>query len=262
MNRISRFWRSSVIVFCFAAFGIGGTVLSALLFPLLMLSAPNPPVCHQRSRRIVGFFFRLLLCVLQRAGCMRLMSHDAKQLATMRGALILANHPTYIDVVVLLALAPHATCVVKGAIWRNPFYWSIVRAAGYINNASPEAVVDQCAKALASGESLVMFPEGTRTIPGQALKFLRGAAHVAIKADVPIAPVLLFCDPPTLHKNVPWWLTSERPFVYQLKVLQPVPVSFFLPTLSDSGLSARHLTQALQAHFSQELKIHGGDRHA
>ena len=208
MTAASRIWRSAVIVACFLAFGVGGTLLSAAVFPIIILSATTPQDCHRRSRRIVGYFFRRLIDVLRGTGCMCLEIEGLERITDLRGALILANHPTYIDVVVLLGLAPHCTCVVKDAVWRNPFYWSIVRAAGYINNASPDAVVDQCAAALAAGESLVLFPEGTRTTNGQPLHFLRGAAHVEQKAQAPILPVLIYCDPPTLHKRVPWWLTS------------------------------------------------------
>lgn len=257
MKALGRVWRSLVVSACFVAFGVGGTLLSALFFPLLMIGPGEAKARHARARTVVGFFFRLLVRILCASGCMRLQTAGLERLESARGALILANHPTYIDVVVLLALVPQANCVVKGNLWRNPFYWSIVRSAGYINNASPEGVVESCAAALAEGESLVLFPEGTRSTPGQPPRFLRGAAHVALAADAALVPVLITCDPPTLHKQVPWWLAPERPFTFSLTAQEPVGKDFFVPQPENSAIGARRFTDALQQYFSRELSVYG-----
>jgi 1-acyl-sn-glycerol-3-phosphate acyltransferase len=257
MKAIGRGWRCFVTTACFIAFAVGGTVLSVLLFPLLIIAPGSKPKKHARARALVGFFFRILVKVLTTTGCMRLETVGLERLKSARGALILANHPSYIDVVVLLSLMPQANCVVKGALWRNPFYWSVVRSAGYINNTSPEAVVKSCADALADGESLILFPEGTRTVPGQSPHFLRGAAHVALKADAPLVPVLISCNPPTLTKGSPWWLAPERPFTFRVAAQAPVPTAFFVPEPENSAIGARRFTDALQQYFSRELSSYG-----
>lgn len=257
MNSGNRAWRCLVTIACFVAFGLGGTLLSAFFFPMLAALPGSSPRRHARARRVVGFFFRLLVRILEKSGCMRLETSGLERLKGVRGALILANHPSYIDVVVLLSLLPQANCVVKGALWRNPFYWGIVRAAGYINNTSPEAVVDACSTALAEGESLLLFPEGTRTVPGSALQFLRGAAHIALKAKPAIVPVLIFCNPPTLTKGEPFWRVPATPFTFRVDVLDALPSAHFGPATEDSAIGARRLTDALQRYFSQELTSYG-----
>ena len=146
MKGAGRLWRSLVGTLCFVAFGIGGTLMSAVLMPLLMLVPGTAAVRRARARNVIGFCFRLLVSMLVGSGCMRLKTEGVDRLTRAHGTLVLANHPTYIDVVVLISLMPQANCVVKGALWRNPFYWGIVRAAGYVNNDSPEAVINACAK--------------------------------------------------------------------------------------------------------------------
>lgn len=257
MTAIGRTWRCFVTASCFIAFGVGGTILSAFFFPVIRIVPGSCREKHARARTVVGFFFRLLVRVLSKSGCMRLETAGLERLNNARGTLILANHPTYIDVVVLLSLIPQANCVVKGALWRNPFYWSIVRSAGYINNTSPEAVVESCADALAAGESLILFPEGTRTVPGQSLRFLRGAAHVALESEATVTPVLISCDPPTLAKGEPWWLAPERPFDFRIAVQEPVSAEFFVPEPENSAIGARRFTDALQQYFSRELNSYG-----
>lgn len=251
-----RLRRTLITTLCFVAFGIGGTLTSALFMPLLMLLPGSAALRRRRSRSVIGFCFRLLVRVITVSGCMRFATNGLEHLEQARGKLVLANHPTYIDVVVLLSLMPQANCVVKGALWRNPFYWGIVRAAGYINNTSPEGLIDACAESLKRGETLLLFPEGTRTTPGQSLRFQRGAAHVALKAGIAVTPVLIACTPPTLTKGASWWLAPERPFAFSVDVRPPMSAGNAV--MADSAaIGARHLTDTLEDYFSRELRLYG-----
>lgn len=257
LQMISRIWRSLVTASCFVAFGVGGTLLSALFFPLLMAAPATRQAKHARARTVIGFFFRMVVWILSRSGCMRLETSGLERLSQAQGVLVLANHPSYIDVVVLLSLAPQVNCVVKGAHWRNPFYWSIVRSAGYIRNTSPETLLESCANALVAGESLILFPEGTRTVPGQPLRFQRGAAHVALKAKATVMPVLISCHPPTLTKSDPWWLAPKTPFTFRVTAQEAVPTTFFVSDPDNSAIGARRFNDALQQYFSRELNSYG-----
>ncbi len=255
---LGRIWRSVITILSFVAFGIGGTLTSAVLMPLLMLVPGTTAARRARARHVIGFCFRLLVRTLVATGCMRLQTRGLDRLARTRGTLVLANHPTYIDVVVLISLMPQANCVVKGALWRNPFYWGIVRAAGYINNASPEGIIEACAEALRQGETLLLFPEGTRTTPGQKLRFQRGAAHVALKARAVVTPILISCDPPTLTKRCPWWLAPAQPFTFGVDVCETLPSGTNGTAPAEtSAIGARHLTNTLEDFFSRELRRYG-----
>jgi 1-acyl-sn-glycerol-3-phosphate acyltransferase len=249
--------RTAITIFCFVAFGVGGTLLSVVFFPLLRLAPGALRQKRARARTVVGFCFGLLVRTLQRTGCMRLETSGLERLSQARGALILANHPSYIDVVVLISLMPQANCVVKSDLWRNPFYWNIVRATGYINNASPEEVLASCARVLQENEPLILFPEGTRTVPGEALHFQRGAARVALRANSAVVPVLISCVPSTLTKGDCWWLAPERPFTFRVEVRELMPASHIVPAPENSAVGARRFTEALQSYFSRELNEHG-----
>lgn len=256
----NRAFRTAVTISCFVAFGVGGTILSILLFPFLGLPPGTPKQKRARARIVVGFFFRLLIRVLVKTNCMRLETSGLDKFGRAQGALILANHPSYIDVVVLVSLLPQANCVVKGDLWRNPFYWSIVRAAGYINNGSPDAVIDACTQALEAREPLILFPEGTRTEPDHAPRFQRGAARVALRANAPVVPVLISCRPRTLAKGDPWWRAPEEPFVFRVDVRDPIPSSHLVSDAGNSAIGARRFTEALQQYFYQELNDYGNTR--
>jgi 1-acyl-sn-glycerol-3-phosphate acyltransferase len=115
-------------------------------------------------------------------------------------------------VVVLLSLISDAACVVKASHWRHPCYAGVMRAARYVSNGTHEELIDGGSRALQTGSPLLIFPEGTRSTPGEPVKFLRGAAHVALSSGKPILPILIYCDPPTLSKQHRWYDIPDRPF--------------------------------------------------
>jgi 1-acyl-sn-glycerol-3-phosphate acyltransferase len=165
------------------------------------------------------------------------------------GRLVVANHPTLLDVVLLVSQMPEVDCIVKQGLWRNPFLRWPVSWAGYLPNSEGEQLIEECAATLKRGHSLLVFPEGTRSVPGKPLRMQRGAAHIALTADSEILPVTITCDPPTLFKGNPWYRVPARRFHLQVVVGAPIAARDFLRDGEAQARSARHLTQWLLAHF-------------
>ena len=249
-------WRLFVTGISFAAFAIGGGVLSGLALPLVAIFCRDRATRRRRARRVVGYMFGRLIRFLRFTGTMRLSLSGIEKLAAHPGALILANHPTLIDVVILLWQFPAAGCVVKSALWKNPFYWGVVRLAGYIDNTSPESLIEACAERLNTGESILIFPEGTRTRPGEGMQFLRGASYVALKNGRPVIPVIITCNPPTLSKGAPWYRIPSRAFEMTITVLDPLPIEELVEQPNPSPIGARRLTEALESYFTDALYTH------
>jgi 1-acyl-sn-glycerol-3-phosphate acyltransferase len=111
---------------------------------------------------------------------------------------VIANHPSLIDVVVLIAFIRDANCVVKQSLWDNPCMRGPIRAAGYISNSGSMDMLEEAAGALEQGQTLIVFPEGTRTTPGQAPEFHRGAAAIAVRGASVVTPVVISVTPTTL----------------------------------------------------------------
>ncbi|MEO8411522.1 MAG: 1-acyl-sn-glycerol-3-phosphate acyltransferase, partial [Propionivibrio sp.] len=129
-GRFNYYWRLMATGGCFAAFGFGGLALTTLVFPLLVFIPGETR--GLRARWVIHQSFRLFIWVMQAVGIMRFEVVGAQRLRTCRNALVLANHPTLIDVVALISLMPTASCVVKRALWQNPFLGGVVRSANYI----------------------------------------------------------------------------------------------------------------------------------
>ena len=248
------YWRLAVTGACFLVFSLGGLVVSATLFPALSVLRGSARRREQRVRWMICNFFVLLVGLLRLTGVMRLQTSGVERLQKATAVLVLANHPSYIDVVVLLSLMPQATCVVKAGLWANPFFSRLISAAGYIRNSDPEGVIDDCDRALDAGNTVIVFPEGTRSTPKEPLKFLRGAAHIALKSGRPIVPVLLQCQPPTLTKGSRWYQIPARPFLFSVTVRDELRPESLTDLHKPSVIAARRLTHALEGYFSEELK--------
>ena len=206
----------------FAAFGLSTVWLAAVSLPLHRLLGGRGPhdlhaqaSIHRASRRCLRFAGWL--------GFVRLADPVVKELEAPGPRLVVANHPSLLDVVVLFALLRQADCIVSAEWARNPFLWGVIRAAGYISNAPGPAAVAECVKRLEAGRNLVIFPEGTRSPVGRLGPFQRGAAHASLRSGVPLTPVVIRCDPRALAKDQSWYDVPEGGFRVTIRVLDPIP---------------------------------------
>lgn len=251
--RLNYCWRLVVTGICFLGFSVGSAVLSALVFPLVYCLARDPDIRHQWAQWFIHKGFAFMLLVLRAGGVMRLEIAGAERLRNARNVLVLANHPCLLDIVVLLSLMPRANCVVKTSFWTSPWVGGVVRTAGYIDNSTPEQLIESCADSLRIGAPLVIFPEGTRTCLHRPLKFRRGAAHIALISRKKMLPVLLQCDPPTLRKGSHWYHIPPRPFCIRVVVRAPISVQELADCGPNTPVTARRLTAALEDYFAREL---------
>jgi len=256
MATLNSAWRACVVAFCFALVGLGGLLYVVTVFPALRLGSGGRAGHTRRVRAVIHWSFRAVVAILRAGGVMRVEQRNAGLLAASRGkpVLVLANHPCYLDILVLLALIPDALCVVKSYVWWNPFYGGVVRAAGYLSNDDPEKLIDACAAALRAGAPLIIFPEGTRTSPGEPLRFMRGAARIALASDAAIQPILLRCDPPAFTRDGHWYRQPSSGFRMTIEARPLLGASTLLAEESVNGFKPRALTRALERFFTTELE--------
>ncbi|HEU4428826.1 MAG TPA: lysophospholipid acyltransferase family protein, partial [Myxococcota bacterium] len=227
----------------FAAFGIGALALVVLVLPLARLArfgAPRDLVAQRWIQRA----FRLFTWLGEALHVWGVEVRGAEKLGG-GPALVVANHPSLVDVVFLIARLPQADCVVKADAFRNPFLRGIVRLAGYIPNRDGAELVAECARRLRAGRTLVLFPEGSRSPAAGLRPFKRGAAHIALASGAPLRPVWIECRPRILGKNQPWWAIPGERVRYTLRVGADVSARELAAGRSDA-LAARHVTEALQ----------------
>ena len=251
-QRIHHSWRVLATGFSFCVFGTGGLLLAVTLFPLLRCLSWNDDVLRGYVQRSIHHAFRFFVWLMRSLGLLTWDVHGAERLLRP-GQLIIANHPSLIDVVFLIALMPEVDCIVKEELRRNPFLGWSVAWARYIPNRTAERLLDDCVAALHSGRSLIVFPEGTRTVPGRPLNLKRGAAQIALAARVPIVPVTILCDPPTLTKAGHWYeIPACRPH-WTLHVGEPFHAADIVSASQPQPIAARRLTRHFLSYFTSRI---------
>lgn len=235
----------------FVLFG-AGTLLMSLVFLVFVRLAPVSQSTKQRwilscikglSAFFVGFMQFLGLYTLEVRG---------QSLDSIRGNLIVANHPSLIDALFITAKTNDLCCVVKADLYSNPFTGYIVKLAGYIPNHS-ETLLNDAASAISQGKNLLIFPEGTRNTFDDQLDFKRGAANVALYSCCPITPVVIEFYPRNLQKGGKWYIAPARTSTIIMTTYPPLANLDEKDQQRPVTLQARQLTQTLRDFYQDRI---------
>ena len=112
----------------------------------------------------------------------------------------------------------------------------IVKSLYIINDVEPEEFKKSAVEALNDGYNIIIFPTGTRTLPGEDVKIHKGAAQIAIAAGVDIIPVRIETDFPFLIKNHFPLDAGDKTVNYKLTVQPEIKLSDFDPSLTEIKL--------------------------
>lgn len=199
-------------------FGLGGLGLS--LLALVAGVVRDTDGTERFFQRLIHRHFQFFLWWTSTMRLFKARFHGARKLAGFRGGLIVAaNHPSLVDVTCLLALLPEALCIFKPAIRKNPVLGAAARRAGYLANDGGHDGLRRVADKVSTGHALVVFPEGTRTPPGEMLGPLRaGFVVIARRADVPVQLVHIAYDLPVLGKAYAWWKPQPLPSTAEVTI--------------------------------------------
>lgn len=204
-----RFLRGLASLALFAVFGVGAVFLTPLM---LVLRRP------ERCQPVVRALWRPLVWLFIHTG---LLSVEAKGLEGIRSSVIVANHPSLIDVVLVTVLVPRTLYVAKSALRASPVLAAIVRATSLPDDAR---LPESAATYLARGWNLLVFPEGTRSpSTGGLHPFRRGAAQVALRTGSPIVCVEIRPSERILAKRQPVTAMGAKRVVFALRRLATLP---------------------------------------
>ncbi|PID63429.1 MAG: 1-acyl-sn-glycerol-3-phosphate acyltransferase [Gammaproteobacteria bacterium] len=248
-----RIWRLFATGLSFALFGLGGVLLALTWFPLLLLCVRNR---RRRSELAQAGMHRMLWLfshIMQWLGAISFEIDDISTLRNLHGTLVVANHPSLIDVVLIMGHMRHTRAVVKKGVWQNPFMAATARACDFIpNHADPERLIDSCTDALREGSNLCIFPQGSRRPAEDRSSYQRGFAHVALASGADILPLTITVDPPFLRKGEPWYAVPPTRSHWKIRVLDPIKPD--AAAIEQGSITARSLTRNVQRIIQTELE--------
>lgn len=242
----------------FLGFFLFAGLLGRLMLPLVVAFPGSPERKRARrewfflwTNRVFCFYMGMLRLVLYRRPPL-----PADLPPSGQGYIVIANHPSLVDVLLLGATLPGLTSLAKASWYRSWVLGPLLRHGKHVRGPEPRAlgqagtdsedadapVLERMVEHLRAGYPLLVFPEGSRSHERTMRRFRRGAVEAAIRAQVPIVPVFISVAPPMLMKHQPWYEVPPRGGRFTLE---------FFPVIETAGreLDARALNQELKQRF-------------
>lgn len=180
--------------------------------------------------------------------------------------LIVANHVSWLDIMAIHAVCPQARFVSKADVQRWPLVNRLVDAAGTLylerdKRRDALRVVHQMAEALAAGQTVAVFPEGTTSDGRTLLPFHANLLQAAVATATPVQPVALryadaaqpiseaarYVGNVTLARSL-WWLACGEGLVVHVHLL---------PAIGSRHAERRALAARVREAIADELLPHG-----
>lgn len=182
--------------------------LSYLLFALICSIPTRQPARRARWLRFVmSRGFRFMHDVLRIVGIVDFQPRALARVIPPGPCVMVANHPTLMDISGLLAAEKDLVFPVKPSLYRS--YWArpLLVGAEHFEGSGPDALsvghmIDEAVARVKQGKRVIIFPEGTRSPETGLHPFGRAAFEIALRAEVDVVPVVVTCTP--------GWLTKRR----------------------------------------------------
>lgn len=140
--------------------------------------------------------------------------------------MVVANHPTLVDTTAIMASYPYLIVVAKPSVFHFPLLRLLFLFCGHTAASSElggeAALADQLIARLKNGESVLLFPESTRSPDEGPRPFRRGPFEIANRAGVPIQPIAIRSGPGLLKGGLAWHAVPRIKTRYDLAGLEPL----------------------------------------
>jgi len=162
---------------------------------------------------------------------------------------MVANHQSFLDILVLFRLFVHFKWVSKIEMFRIPLIGWNMALNRYVrlrrgDRMSITKMMEACERTLTAGSSIMMFPEGTRSPDGRLRAFKPGAFELALRTRTPLLPIVIEGTARALPKR---GFVLQGRHAIRIRVLDEIPYAAFARTPVDA------LTDEVRAVFAAEL---------
>jgi 1-acyl-sn-glycerol-3-phosphate acyltransferase len=188
---------------------------SVLTLPLSLLPRQT---AMRVSRRAIMRGFGWFAAWLHLIGAYRLDLSAIDAVREVPGLILAPNHPSLIDALLILTRHPNLACVMKEELMANALLGPGARLACYIRNGSPRQMVADAIRTLRAGGSLLLFPEGTRSVRAPVNELKRSVAVIAHHARASVQTLLIETDSAFLSKGWSLWSRPALPVLFRVRL--------------------------------------------
>lgn len=253
INPLAYASRAIAFLFVTVVTVFGAVFFRLIVIPFVYFFTPDKARFPIRVRIVVTFLMRMLVWFLEKGGLMKLKVDGLKALRQSPGPfVVVANHPSALDSVILLSLIPNSICIAKAYLTKVPFLGGIISSAGFVVTDSQEHIITECQRALESGANVLFFPEGTRTTPDELVgTFKPGVGALILRSGVVTIPVSLSCSPRVLYKGQPWQSVPTTRFEFRVMLCDPPECSCLPVSLTEERSLRPKVVSRLQQIISE-----------
>ena len=251
--KVSRIIRCGI---AFGTFYIGALIMTCGPFLLLYFIPFKKQEKQAYARSLIRFLFRSFIALMRFLGLIYKPIIKGSPNEINEPCIYAANHPSLIDVVLLASALPDATCIVKHGHWKSFFLGSVMRTAGYIPNADGPKLLRACQEAFDRGQSLIIFPEGTRSSEEGMRSFKRGTARLLAGSKAAIMPIIITCKPRALMKHQKWHEIPNEKIQLSMHFLDRMKIPDIIKSETIMPKKVRRLTSYLEKYFQEQIVIH------
>lgn len=183
----------------FFYFFVGSLILNILLIFVLIPT----PISRIKKQEILNFSISKLAKSTLYAGLhVEKRIIDKRRLNYRDPSIIIANHTSFLDILVVLMLNPKTIIMVKKWVYNSPIFAPFIRYGGYLfAEEGADGNLGEIKKRISEGYSIVIFPEGTRSPDGEIKRFHKGAFYISKELNVPVQPLLILGNHEVNPKN-------------------------------------------------------------
>ncbi len=165
---------------------------------------------------LISRLFWVFLAGARRSGLMHLDLNQLDALNHHKGLVLVANHPSMIDVFLVISRVRRAACLMKASIGNNILFGAGAYLAGYVSNRKPGQMLRSADNTVRRGPHLLVFPEGTRTTRQPVNEIKPGVALIAKRTGQPLQTILIRTNSPYLSKGWTLFRPPQFPLIYQV----------------------------------------------
>ena len=242
-------WGIIKSVFAFSYFTIGSLIITLIGIIMLKIIPGKSEKRKLFYHQIMQLFTKSLVYIM--CNVKKQIINPAKE-DFSKPAVIIANHSSVLDILLTVMQHPKVLLVTNKWVWNSPVFGAAIRMAEYYPVAEgADNTIPQLEDKVRQGYSVVVFPEGTRSVTGKIGRFHKGAFFMAEKLNLDILPLMIHGAGHTLKKGF-FYLNDGQ---LTLKFLP----RYRADQLAELGNGYREMAKTVSAQFKKEFDQFSGE---
>jgi 1-acyl-sn-glycerol-3-phosphate acyltransferase len=229
MSKNSTFSAHFLQVLASCYFWVSLYVVSGLLFPVSILLWITTVLFDRKRFLLHQFTCRWSDIILWINPYWKVHVQGRHKIDPAQVYVMVSNHQSGMDILVLFKIHRHFKWIAKKGLFIIPFIGWNMAINGYISierrrGRSKLQMMDKAAESIRAGNSVIIFPEGTRSPDGTLQSYKTGAFRLALETGKPILPLVLKGTNKAIKKG---GLLIHKNRYIQLLILDPIPYESF-----------------------------------